>query len=210
MRYYNAQDMARLYCDACNGCGDCCRGMGDTVHLDPYDICILTNCLHTSFQQLLDEKLIGLRAENGLALPHLQMTDAPDIPACPFLAGGRCSIHDFRPGFCRLFPLGRAYANGGVRYFVVENGCDMPGKVKVRIDRWLGIPHIAQYEAFTAQWHEFLKCFAAAVREAGESDPDYARQLPVFLLQVFYLTTYAPDTFYESFAVRMKRAQEVL
>ena len=29
-----SHDMARLYfCEACSGCGDCCCGMGDTIHL---------------------------------------------------------------------------------------------------------------------------------------------------------------------------------
>ena len=36
-----ARDMAKLPCISCEGCGDCCRGMGDTVHLDPYDIAML-------------------------------------------------------------------------------------------------------------------------------------------------------------------------
>ena len=39
--------------------------------------------------------------------------------ACYFLnEEGRCSIHSFRPGICRLFPLGRFYEEEGFRYFL--------------------------------------------------------------------------------------------
>ena len=31
--------------------------------------------------------------------------------ACPFLEGGRCSIHDCKPTVCALFPLGRVVIN---------------------------------------------------------------------------------------------------
>ena len=34
-RLYSASDMAKIYCEKCNGCGECCHGMTDTIHLDP-------------------------------------------------------------------------------------------------------------------------------------------------------------------------------
>ena len=37
-RLYGAQDMVRISSSACAGCGACCRGMGDTIVLDPYDV----------------------------------------------------------------------------------------------------------------------------------------------------------------------------
>ena len=40
-RRYTSSDMAKIYCEKCNGCGDCCHGMTDTIHLDPYDIYLL-------------------------------------------------------------------------------------------------------------------------------------------------------------------------
>ena len=33
-RRYTSSDMAKIYCEKCNGCGDCCHGMTDTIHLD--------------------------------------------------------------------------------------------------------------------------------------------------------------------------------
>ena len=51
-RRYTSSDMAKIYCEKCNGCGDCCHGMTDTIHLDPYDIYLLCSGLQTTFQQL--------------------------------------------------------------------------------------------------------------------------------------------------------------
>ena len=45
---------------------------------------------------------------------------------------GRCSIHDSRPGFCRLFPLGRFYENGGFREIVHAT---VPGEFVLRRKR---------------------------------------------------------------------------
>ena len=49
--------MAKLPCISCEGCGDCCRGMGDTVHLDPYDIAMLCKNLNCTFEDLLDVRM---------------------------------------------------------------------------------------------------------------------------------------------------------
>ena len=208
-RYYTSKDMAKLHSEACHGCGDCCRGMGDTIRLDPYDMHLLSEGLGKAPADLLEEGRIALSEEEGLILPHLVMSEKTG--ACCFLSeDSGCRIHPFRPGLCRLFPLGREYDAGtrSFRYFVVPEGCDMPGKIKVRIDRWLGVPDIRQYEAFISDWHFFLKDVKAALKGAG--DPAYVRQLNLFILKVFYLTPYDPgEGFYKLFRIRLAEAAKV-
>ena len=103
-RLYSAHDMARISSAECAGCGACCRGMGDTIVLDPYDIWQLTAGTGKPFQALLGNCL-DLHVEEGVILPHLMMRK--DTESCTFLGpDGRCTIHAFRPGICRLFPLG--------------------------------------------------------------------------------------------------------
>ena len=203
-----SRDMARLYCDACSGCGDCCCGMGDTIHLDPYDCNALTKNLHRDFASLLQDT-IGLHEEQGLVLPHLKMTDAGQ---CPFLdSARRCSIHEFRPGLCRLFPLGRNYdpTTLSFSYFVVPDGCDMPGKAKIRISRWLGVPDLPRYEKFVADWHFYVRDVQAVL--ARTQDPASRSALTKFVLQVFFVTPYDPSRdFYELFSMRLNEARMVL
>lgn len=42
-RRYGANDMVKADCGDCKGCFDCCKGMGESIVLDPYDVYRLTN-----------------------------------------------------------------------------------------------------------------------------------------------------------------------
>ncbi len=121
MKRYLSSDMVKISCPSCNGCGACCRGMGDTILLDPYDVYTLCTALDKPFTELLDSR-IALTVSDGMILPHMKMDETTG--ACSFLDEEcRCSIHEHRPGLCRLYPLGRDYANGAFRYFVVGEEC---------------------------------------------------------------------------------------
>ncbi len=210
VRLYDAGDMAKVYCAKCEGCGKCCHGMTDTIHLDPYDVDMLTKGLGKTFEQLMGST-IALHNEAGLVLPHLRMEDGEN-GACPFLgADGRCTIHAIRPGYCRLFPLGRDYSQEThtFRYFVTDNGCDMPGKMKVRISKWLGIPDLPRYEKFVTNWHYYIKDVKKVME--GSDDAAFRESLNMFLLKVFYETPYdEKEGFYYWFDKRLEKARSVL
>ena len=111
-KLYTAGDLAKVGCQDCEGCCDCCCQMGDTIILDPLDVWQLMQGRGKSFEQLLDESL-DLHVQDGVILPNQKM--AGEKEQCVYLnEKGRCSIHPFRPGICRLFPLGRFYENGVV------------------------------------------------------------------------------------------------
>lgn len=195
--------MAKIACRSCSGCGACCRDMGDSIHLDPYDLYLLTENLGRSFSDLLNVS-IGLRPREGLVLPHLLMKESSQgLPCCTFLdREGRCSVHSFRPGLCRLFPLGRDYDGTSFSYFIVEGGCAMPGKSKVRISSWLGYDDLASYEAFTSRWHYFVKDMQQILRQSD--DPEASRQLALYILQKFYVQPWDPDRgFFTEFEERL-------
>ena len=113
---YTSNDLAKLGCGDCSGCSKCCHGMGESITLDPYDIYNLTINLKMTFNELLAESL-GLSVKDMIILPHLNLKTEGE--GCLFLdENGRCSIHSFRPGICRLFPLGRIYENESFSYFL--------------------------------------------------------------------------------------------
>ena len=118
---YTISDMVRASCNDCAGCSSCCEDMGDSILLDPLDLYQLTGHLHRTFEQLMDQS-IELHVVDGMILPNLKMS--AETNACPFLnEQGRCSIHSFRPGICRVFPLGRIYEDGKLDYFMQAEGC---------------------------------------------------------------------------------------
>ena len=105
-RLYTANDMVKADCRDCEGCSACCQNM-EAVVLDPLDIANLCQGLGKTFEELMGSA-IELKIVDGVILPHLKMTGEEET--CSFLdQNGRCSVHSFRPGICRLFPLGRYY-----------------------------------------------------------------------------------------------------
>ena len=93
-KLYTANDMVKADCGGCQGCSACCRGMGESIVLDPLDIHRLCCGLETDFNGLMVDK-IELNIVDCLILPNLKM--AGEKEACSFLnKDGRCSIHGFR------------------------------------------------------------------------------------------------------------------
>ena len=115
-RLYTAKDMVRADCHGCEGCSACCHGMGESIILDPYDVYRLEKMEGFSFAESIG-RTIELNVVDGVILPNLMMSGEKE--SCGFLdQEGRCSIHPYRPGICRLFPLGRFYEEGSFRYFL--------------------------------------------------------------------------------------------
>ena len=92
-RLYTASDMARIGCNDCKGCSACCRGMGKSIVLDPYDIHLLTKGTGVPFCDMIDST-IELSVVDGLVLPNLKLGGEKE--ECPYLnEEGRCSVHSY-------------------------------------------------------------------------------------------------------------------
>lgn len=190
-KLYRSSDMARLGCNDCEGCSACCRGMGNSVVLDPYDVWRLTKGLGISFAGMVGKQIM-LSVVDGLILPSLNMENSTGV--CLFLnAEGRCGIHEFRPGICRLFPLGRYYHDGGFSYVLMTGECKKENRSKIKIDKWLGEQNLRAYEKFILQWKSILE----ETREilSKTADPEEQKQCSVSLLQKYYVTSYGDDFF---------------
>lgn len=199
MQLLSANDMARLDCGDCDGCSACCRGMGQSILLDPYDIYQLQKITGLKFAGLMQEK-IELSVEDGLILPSLRMQ--PETDACGFLdVKGRCSIHSHRPGLCRLFPLGRKYDEKGLHYFLLEDACEIRNRTKVKIRKWLEIPALSQYERFLTIWHDLRSDLQTQI---GKRQSDtFAQESNVLFLELFYKRPYdTEEDFYTQFGKR--------
>ena len=205
-KLYGSNDMAKTDCNGCKGCSSCCRGMGNSILLDPFDAPRLCAGLPNSCVELLNTCL-ELNVVDGIILPNLRMTAEED--ACTFLRGGRCSIHSIRPGICRIFPLGRFYENHSFKYFLQIHECPAPGKSKVKIRKWIDTPDLKRYEQFITDWHYYLKPLQeyAMDFEHGEN----IQKLSMYLLKQFYLKPYdAEGDFYQEFYERLAEASRYI
>lgn len=201
---YESNDMVKIGCNECEDCCECCCGMGQSIVLDPYDIYMLEKNLCGSFETLMQDK-IELQVVDGLILPNLKMQGSSE--RCGFLnEEGRCSIHTFRPGLCRLFPLGRNYDEGEMKYFLLENVCPKQNQAKIKIKKWLDMPELKQYEKFLVSWHYFRKKVQEEIAQMQSADR--VKAVNMRILQLFYLTPYTDGDFYGQFAKRMEEWME--
>ena len=207
-KLYSNNDMAKVACHDCTGCSSCCQDMGESIWLDPYDIYQLTTKLGKSMEELL-AKEVELHVEDGLILPNIKMSGETE-PQCAFLnQEGRCSIHSFRPGYCRLFPLGRNYDGDKLTYFVLKDACPAPNKSKIKINKWLGVPNIKEYEKFLVEWHTFTKLLRAIYAEHKEEEA-VIKAINMKFLQSFYLTPYQTEDFYKEVEERHAEFRQFL
>ena len=204
---YELNDMVKADCGDCKGCSDCCRGMGESIILDPYDVYRLTTGLHITFEELLAGK-ISLNVYDGMILPHLKMDEISD--ACAFLnKEGRCSIHAFRPAICRLFPLGRFYEEEGFRYFLQVHECKNQNRTKVKVKKWIDTADIKENTDFVLKWHDFVNDVQDQMMQANNEE--MFKKVNMFLLQHFFVERYNEvESFYEQFESRLVKAKTVI
>ncbi len=197
---YSYNDMAKLGCKDCEGCSECCRTVESTIVLDPYDLYLLMKGTGKDAQVIFSEYL-DLKVVDGVILPHIKMQPSSD--ACGFLSGeGRCSVHEYRPGFCRLYPLGRLYEDGDYSFILLKDQCHAKALTKVKISKWLSIPEYGRYHDFIMQWHTYLKKYQE--RFLCNPNDEQMKDITMNILKIFYLIGY--DTavdFYDQFEARM-------
>lgn len=180
----SSSDMARLGCNDCAGCSECCRNRGTAIVLDAWDVSVLKSGTGLSFEELLDADYLDLEIIDGVLLPVLGSKKEKD--ECVFLGeDGRCRIHSLRPGICRMYPLARIYhEDGSFSYFLQEGECGRGTGEKIKIARWLGIGNIREYEQAVRDYHDRLTALREACRKAA-SGKERAELQRAFLTECF-------------------------
>lgn len=197
-RLYGLNDMVKADCNDCKGCSACCQGMGSSIVLDPMDVYRLEKGLSKSFEELLKEN-VELQVVDGIILPNLKMSGAGE--RCSFLnQEGRCSIHAFRPGICRIFPLGRYYEGDGFQYFLQVHECKNTSRSKVKVHKWIDTPDARRYDDYICKWHSLLM----RLEELLLREQEKAKDVSMAVLVIFYQTLYDTERdFYEQFEERL-------
>lgn len=206
-RLYGPNDMVKADCHGCEGCSQCCRGMGNSIILDPLDVYRLARGLQKELPELIGVA-VELNVVDGVILPNLTMGGEEE--ACTFLnEAGRCSIHAFRPGICRLFPLGRYYENGSFKYFLQTQECTEKIRTKIKVSKWIDTPELEKNQAFITTWHYLLNQVEELVAES--EDENFRKNLNMFLLNTFYMAPYdVQKDFYEQFWERLERFRQIV
>ena len=212
--FYGPDDMVPVGCSDCAGCSACCRNTGDSIILDPWDMYMLSKATGKSFTDMIEQE-VEIRIVDGLILPNLMQhredreTDEED--RCPFLSEeGRCTIHPYRPGMCRMYPMGRYYPEGeeGFAYILQKDECTAGAGTPVLLRDWLGVGDLGAYEAFVLDWHAFKKSAQKAVACLTDHSRDSVTR---YILQIFFVHPYLTELdFYSQYADRMEVCRKAL
>lgn len=204
-KLYTSGDCAKLDADGCRGCSYCCENMCDTIVLDPYDIYSLCRGLSKDFTAMMLDGYIEIGLHDLLSMPHIKDRGA----GCGFLSDDkRCRVHSFRPGICRLFPLGRYYHDDGFSYILQKYECRVKERKEVKIKDWLEIEDIEAYEEYALKWHAFIKNLTNFMKEPAE--PGVKRNIHILFLKRFYETPYdTKKEFYPQIYERIAAWQSV-
>lgn len=205
-KLYSSNDMVKADCLDCKGCSACCKGMGNSIILDPLDVSRLCKGLDIDFNGLLSQAA-ELNVVDGIILPDLKMSGEEE--QCVFLDdNGRCRIHQFRPGICRMFPLGRYYENGSYKYFLQINECLNNNRVKIKVSKWIDTPEYKKYEKYINDWHYFLIDIQEKIMSTQEND-SYIKDTNMYILNKFFVSAY-DEEFYEDFYKRFGEAKSTI
>lgn len=206
-KIYSLNDMVRVSCGDCAGCHACCEDMGTSIILDPLDVFLLEKNLGMDFNQLFSNHL-ELNMTEGMILPNLKM--CKEDLCCTFLdEEGRCSIHEFRPGLCRVFPLGRIYEEERLSYFLQVEGCKKENRSKVKVSKWLDTPELKKNQQFLADWHSFRKTVEQMIADTAEEQT--VKTITMFLLNTFFVNAYdVQEDFYSQFYERLNKIKGAL
>lgn len=206
-KLYGLNDLVKADCNDCAGCFACCQGMGNSIILDPLDIYRLTTNMNCTVEALLADK-IELNLVDGIILPNLKMSENEE--RCAFLnSEGRCSIHPFRPGICRIFPLGRYYENKSFQYINQIHECPKPNKTKIKVRKWIDTPDILKNQRFITDWHYFLNHMEELVNRS--KDEEEIKKLNMLVLHIFYMKPYEKEVdFYLQVKERFDLVKELL
>ncbi len=194
-KIYGTESMVKVPCNECEGCSECCRSVGNTIILDPMDAWNLEKAVNAPFETLIG-RYADFKVVDGLILPYI-ITEG----GCRFLnKNGRCTIHRYRPGICRLFPLGRIYEDGRISYILQVNECMYKTKTKTKVSKWVDTENLPAYNEYIAAWHAFLDKTEEGIR--GLSDEEVKKAWTA-VLKSFYLTSYPKENFYDEFYKRL-------
>ncbi len=206
-RFYTSNDMVKADCQGCAGCSSCCKGMGESILLDPLDVHRIITYFRIPFEALLANH-VSMGVVDGMILPHMNMIGEDEH--CIFLNNeGRCGVHKIRPGFCRLFPLARVYEDRSFKYVLLTEECEHKNRQKIKIHKWLDTKDLKSYENFVNDWHYFLKDVAASLKEENASDKT-VKDVNIYVLKQFYMRGFDEGDFYTQFYPRLRETKAVL
>jgi uncharacterized protein len=135
------------------GCKFCCQE--NDIALYPFDVMEMCNHLNISSTDF-HKKYTTFKFDNESNILRCYLITTP---YCIFFDNKEaCTIYDYRPIRCKLFPLARMFNEDGfIQYYLPRDKCiGFDSKQKHTIQSWLDNCGIKDYEKLIIDWNSFI------------------------------------------------------
>lgn len=195
----------------CTKCGDCCRHREDIL-LNPFDLYRLAKGFKKSPQSVA-EQYCEMYIGQSSGMPVVRLKTVGDDKSCIFLKDNICSVQDFKPTVCAMFPLGRFYQSekdSTIGYIFNDATCGDKSK-KHTVREWLGKYDIPIEDEFYKLWVEAIGKITAKLAEFEEqSDEKTMNSFGMILYVCLYLCYDTEKEFMEQFKENVEKITNYL
>lgn len=180
----------------CTQCGRCCKHR-ENILLSPKDLFNIAKELGLTIQETV-EKYCEAYLGPDSRIPVVRILPRGNVQRCPFLSGGKCSVHKAKPTMCAAFPIGRVmkfpYSDKAnieytpeVLYVYSDPGCgDNTETYTVR--EWLRMFNIPEDDEYFILWSTLTRKITIVIRALEEKH--VSKNLLSMLVEYIYLTIY--------------------
>ncbi|MBI2665308.1 YkgJ family cysteine cluster protein [Candidatus Woesearchaeota archaeon] len=135
----------------CQRCGQCCDST--IINLYPFDIKIICDNLRISIERFHQQYSMFKLDQDNIWRCALR-----NRPRCPFKSlANECTIYNFRPVRCRLYPLGRFIEEDKISYLISSHRCvGFDSNKKQSIIEWMERQGVLGYDTIAENWNKFL------------------------------------------------------
>lgn len=204
----------------CTACGKCCANDSvDMILLTPFDLYNLSKGTGKNINDIVNDYTNVYIGKNS-NFPVVQLNSVFNLQksieygmkykVCPFLKDNKCSVHDFKPSICRLYPLGRTITistddnEKTMTYFLLKNRCGGKGEFN-SLDNW--IKNRSDYDRLQKEYSTFFATITSIIdlnklQELSQKDKSLSRVLNMmynFIINVYYLNYEVNEPFWEQY-----------
>lgn len=153
----------------CTMCGDCCRNRDDII-LNPNDLFNIAKGMKIRPVKVF-EQYCNMYIGHTSRIPIIRLNSVGMDKHCVFLNEKLCSVQDFKPTVCAMFPIGRYYhcekdnsQNGTVGYIFTNPNCGDKREIHI-VREWLEKYGIPTNDEFFLKWTDTIKTLSEMVVE---------------------------------------------
>lgn len=214
--FFNVKPLGKkeLFQFKCTRCGDCCRGIKESVMLESFDAYRLAKLLRQtdSSIQMIDDMLLNYADPiplTDVGFPIYALKTLGEDDTCIFLRENGCAVYAARPRTCRLYPITVGPGDHGreFEYLLCREKPHHFAGGMVRTKDWLR-------ENFKQEYQEFMRAEYDAITRLGRlmnriTEESQPRAVVAMLFARYY--TFDLDTaFLPQYQNNMRQLERIL